>query len=76
MFRMTLNDWAWIVIVLVLGMQILFEKQRGCEQDAAIGRLQGEVRFLDSRLNDRPSTFEVLLYIDDAFEKRKKGGSQ
>jgi hypothetical protein len=73
---MTLNDWAWIVIVLVLGMQTLFEKQRGCERDAAIKRLQGEVEFIDSRLNNRPSTFEVLLYIDDAFEKRKKGGSQ
>jgi hypothetical protein len=75
MFRLTLNDWFWCVIVFVLVMQILFEKQRGCERDAAIERLQGEVKFLDSRLNDRPSTFEVLLYIEDAFEKRKKGGA-
>lgn len=69
MFRMTINDWAWCVVVIVLTSQIVIEKWRGWERDAAIKALQGGVKFLDERLNDRPSTFEVLLFIEDALNK-------
>jgi len=73
MFRMTINDWAWCVVVFVLALQIQFERHRSRERDAAIRQLQGEVKFLDERLNNRPSVFEVQLYIEDAM-KQKKGG--
>ncbi len=71
MFKMTINDWAWFVIAIVLAIQIVIEKWRGWERDKAIEVLRGEVRFMDERLNDRPSVYEVLLYIEDA-NKRKR----
>ncbi len=71
MFRMTINDWAWCVIAIALASQIVIEKWRGWERDKAIEKLQGEVKFLDERLNNRPSVYEVLLYIEDA-NKRKR----
>lgn len=67
---MTINEWAWCVIVIVIALQIQFERHCGRERDAAIEQLKTEVKFLGERLNDRPSTFEVLLYIEDA-NKRK-----